>query len=122
MFEQLVLSWIALALALVSFCASIYAIIKLHSDSDVGELARHVTALRKSHRQEQMRRVREEAVAAREVSAPLGPDGKPFPFGPLGMPTSEHFPETNKQQLRRRVFGARLLSKSGTTPSGGDQA
>lgn len=117
--ELLVLSWIALALSLISSCVSIYCLFKLATDSDVGELARNVAALRKGHRQEQMRRVREEAVADRAASAPIDPKtGQPFPFGPLVMPGQEHFPANSKQALRQRVFGARLTKggNGGGTP------
>ncbi len=105
--ELLVLAWIALAISLVSLSVGLYALHRLNTDSDVGELAQHVAALRKAHRAEQMRRVREEAVEARAASAPIDPQtGKPFPFGPLVIPGASHF-ET-KEALRKRVFGNRL--------------
>jgi hypothetical protein len=122
MIEQLVVAWIALGISLVSLSLGLYALHRLNSDSDVGELARHVAQLRKANRAEQMRRVREEAGEARAASAPLGKDGKPFPFGPLAMPGSEHFPQNTKAALRARVFGTRPLppykpaSGNGGTP------
>jgi len=108
----LVVSWIALTIALISGCAVIYALVRLNSDSDVGELARHVAQLRKANRAEQMRRVREEAGEARAVSAPLGTDGRPLPFGPMKIPLEDMPLAEKKAELRRRVFGSRL-QKSG---------
>jgi len=107
----LVVSWIALTISLISACPVIYALIRLNSDSDVGELARHVAQLRKANRAEQMRRVREEATEARQASAPLGADGQPLPFGKVNLDTLP--PASRKAELRRRVFGNRFKGNGG---------
>jgi hypothetical protein len=108
MAPELVLPWIALTISLIACCVGFYALHRLNSDSDVGELARHVAQLRKANRAEQMRRVREEAVEARAVSAPLGADGKPLPFGPMMSA-----PKDVKAALRQRVFGHSMRGNGG---------
>lgn len=63
-FWALVVAWTALALALVSACGTIYAIVRPPRDTDVEELADEVSKLARRSRADTMRRVRAEATAA----------------------------------------------------------
>lgn len=95
---QLVGLGIAIGLALLSFCNTVWLLIREPSSESITLLAQE---LKRSRKAEAMREVREAAAAAREASAPVGTDGKPLPFGNVeAVPTM-----TPKEQLRHRFYG-----------------
>jgi hypothetical protein len=94
---SLVIAWIALAVALVSLSGTIYAVEHRNPDPDLDELSQQVLSLRKSHRAEQMRRVRE---TARDTPPHVEPDGAAGPF-----PAHDPMARVSKEQLRKMAGG-----------------
>lgn len=93
---QLVFLVLGLVIALVSLFVAFLALFRKNGDPDVEELAGAVASLRKSHRAEQMRRVRAQAA---EAPPDVAPDDAPG-IQPIGHP-----PTLTKEEARRIALG-----------------